>query len=76
MKKIIVLALAAVVLSALITGCAEQEAAPSGDGEAAQVDGTEITDDISGVEELDTELDTTELDSIDQELTELDNLFS
>ncbi len=72
MKKIIILALSVVVLAVFLTGCAKQEA-PADTTTAVS---TDIDDDMSGFDELDIELDITELDSIDQELADLENLFS
>lgn len=69
MKKIILLALIALVLSNLLVGCVQEKPEEKA-GE------TEITADIADIEELDSDLDISELESLDQEFADLEELFS
>ena len=55
----------------LVTGCTKGPLAPS-----AEDVPTEIDDDLSGLDELDTDLDLSELESLDQEFADLEAMFS
>ncbi len=74
MKKIILLALAVVVLLVFMTGCAKQQTSPAAGNTATE--SADINTGISGVGDLDSELDTSELDNLDQELADIESLFS
>ena len=64
MKMVIALAFAA------LTGCA------SGPGPAAADVSTDIDGDLAGLDELDTDLDLSELDSLENEFADLEAMFS
>ena len=81
MKKII--ALFCIISLVSLVGCAVQE--DTGEEETTGADETttaeestgtagEVSDDIINIEDLDEELDTSELDNIEQELAELEDL--
>jgi outer membrane lipoprotein-sorting protein len=72
MEKAITFALAALVLLALASGCAQQPAPGPSEGPVS----TEMDDELSGLDELDTDLDISELDSLDAEFAELEAMFS
>jgi len=67
-KQLIFAALSLLVVSALLTGCAQPPAGPA--------EATDIDDDLKALEELDTDLDIAELDSLDKEFADLEAMFS
>jgi len=69
MRNIIAFAAIALLLSAVL-GCAPAEP------ESGVSEETEIGADMSGIEEMDSELDMSELESLEQEFAELEALFS
>ena len=68
MKKAIILIVLALLLSTVL-GCAPKTVVPSEQD-------TEITADIIGIDELDAELDISELEDLDKDFAELESLFS
>ncbi len=69
MKRTLIFAvLSLLVVSALLTGCAQPPAGPAG--------ATDLDDDFKALEELDTDLDIAELDSLDKEFADLEAMFS
>ncbi len=75
MKKSIVLVFALLIASILISGCAktESQAAPADETGADLT--ADIESEIAALEDLDAEIDLSELDGIDGELDEIDSLF-
>lgn len=73
MKRIILALLAVLLMSAVFAGCASKGALP---GAAKAAEQTEITGDLLEIDSLGSELDISELDSLDQEFSELDTLFA
>jgi hypothetical protein len=73
MKKTIIAALTALFLLNIMAGCAPtEEEAP----QAAEPEQTEISADLEGINDIDSELNISELESLEQELAELEELFS
>jgi len=70
MKKVITLALLTMLVLVVFGGCAK------GPGPLAADVSTDIDDDLLGLNELDTDLDLSELDNLDAEFADLENLFS
>ena len=72
MKKVITLALLAMLVLVAFGGCSK------GPGPVATDVSTEtdIDADLLGLDELDTDLDLSELDNLDAEFADLENLFS
>ncbi len=69
MKRTLIFAIVSLlVVSALLTGCAQPPAGPA--------ERTELDDDFKVLEELDTDLDISELDSLEQEFADLEAIFS
>ncbi len=70
----VVLAVVAVFLSIFLIGCAKS--ATQSVSESTSVQEAEITDDISDIENIDTDMDIAELDSLDKEFADLEAMFS
>ncbi|MBN2112293.1 hypothetical protein JW707_04300 [Candidatus Woesearchaeota archaeon] len=68
MKKAMILVILA-LLALSVFGCTPKTTAPAGEE-------TELTADIAGIDELDADLDMSELESLDSEFAELESLFS
>ncbi|MBS3097242.1 hypothetical protein J4209_00435 [Candidatus Woesearchaeota archaeon] len=68
-KKIIIIGLILLVIS--LAGCAKKEAPPEEKPTATEEAVTNVGSDISSVDALDKDLDTSDLDDIDKELEEI-----
>jgi hypothetical protein len=73
MKKSIVLVFTLLIASILISGCAKTESQTAAETDTYLT--ADIESEIAALEDLDAEIDLSELDGIDGELDEIDSLF-
>ena len=82
-RKLLGIVFALVIMSVFVVGCAREEVqddavvtAPAPGTNVADINETVvINDELSDVDELDQDLDISELESIDQDLADIESLF-
>lgn len=72
MKRAAVFILALIVLSAFFSGCAREKES----NQQVSIQDTELSEELDDVEDIDSELDLSELEELESEFSELENMFS